>query len=254
MAKNTISKQEQVKYDMLWDKEWKDLHKIGPSARSRNRILLRLFKKYIKNGSVLDSGCGDCTFLDELHNCYRNTLRYDASDVSNKALKLASKFEFLDGTYQSDVTQFETLPKKKYTAVISSEVLEHIKDWKLALTNLVRVMDDKAYIFITAPHGMKYWGINDEFANHWRRFEKGQIERVLERLGLTIKESISWGWPIYWFYYTFILNHTSPESNMHNITSPLKVLISNILFHLFYIDDFFDTTKGRRLFITAQKK
>jgi ubiquinone/menaquinone biosynthesis C-methylase UbiE len=245
---------EQQKYDKLWNEEWKNLHKIGPSVRSRNRILLKFFKKYIKQGKVLDSGCGDGTFLDILNNNYSNKLDYEGTDISKSAINLTKKFDFVNKTYITDLEKINTFPKKKYDAVISSEVLEHINDWKLALKNLTSVVESKGYVFITVPHGMKYWARNDEFAKHFRRFEKGQIESVLKKLKFEIKESLCWGFPIYWLYYTLILNNTNPKDNMSKKNSWLKKMFSNIMFLLFHIDDLFNNTLGRRLFIVARKR
>ena len=105
---------EQQKYDKLWNEEWKNLHKIGPSVRSRNRILLKFFKKYIKQGKVLDSGCGDGTFLDILNNNYSNRLDYEGTDISKSAINLTKKFDFVNKTYITDLEKINTFPKKKY--------------------------------------------------------------------------------------------------------------------------------------------
>ncbi len=43
---DNIDRQQQEKYERLWENEWRDLHKIGPSVRTRNRILLRYFLKF----------------------------------------------------------------------------------------------------------------------------------------------------------------------------------------------------------------
>lgn len=248
-----MSKGERRKYNKLWKKEWKSLHKIGPGLRTKNRILLKLFKKYTHKGSVVDVGCGDGTFLDLLHNHYSDTLSYEGTDISNEALALAKNFEFIQKIYLTDIVDKSSFPKKKYDVVVSSEVLEHIKNWKLGLRNMIDILENGGLIFITVPHGMKYWGPHDEFAKHYRRFEKGEIEKELERLGLEIEESICWGWPIYWLYYTFVLNKSDPKSAMKDIKSPLKVILSNLLYVLFHIDDLFNTIKGRRLFIVAWK-
>ena len=247
-------KTEQKKYNTLWEREWKIIHKIGPSVRSRNRILLRLFKKYIQNGSVLDSGCGDGTFLELLNREYGEKLEYDASDFSDAALKLTRELSFLRKTYLTDLEDETSFPKMKYDAVISSEVLEHINNWELALKNLLNLVKANGFIFITVPHGMKYFGTNDEFANHYRRFEIGQIENELKGLGFEIKESTCWGFPTYWLYYTIILNNTRPQENMSAKHITLKKIISTFLYLIFHIDDLFNNNLGRRLFIVAQKK
>ncbi len=158
-------KKEQNKYNQLWLKEWGILYKIGPSVRSRNRVLLRLIKKYPMDGVVLDSGCGDGTFLDILHREYGKKLDYEGADISNVATELTQSLGFVKQTYIMNLENKNGFPKQKYDIVISSEVLEHISDWKLAVANLSSILNPKGFLFITVPHGMKYWNANDKFAN-----------------------------------------------------------------------------------------
>ncbi|MCD4674147.1 MAG: class I SAM-dependent methyltransferase [Anaerolineaceae bacterium] len=249
-----INQQQQEKYEQLWDNEWHDLHKIGPSVRTRNRILLRYFKKFIQNGSIFDSGCGDGSFLLILNKHYQEKLTYHAGDISETAIAAVDKLDFVQKTSIMDIENKNTLPQETFTAVVSSEVLEHIENWKEALQNLVDTVAQKGFIFITVPAQMKYWSMHDEFAKHYRRFEQDQIEQELINAGFEIKESWCWGWPFYWLYYTLFLKRTTPQSVMKEITSPFKIFVSNILYYLFFIDDLFRTTKGRRLFIIAQKR
>ncbi len=247
-------KSEQNKYNGLWQKEWSVLHKIGPSVRSRNRILLKLIKKYIQRGTLLDSGCGDGTFFEILYREYREKLNYEGADISNIAIERVKELSFVKNTYIVDLEDKKSLPNKTYDAVISSEVLEHIKDWRLALENLLSSIKPKGYLFITVPHGMEYWSANDDFAKHYRRFEIGQIEDELKKQSYEVLESISWGFPTYWLYYTLLLNHTDPKENMSKKYYGLKRILSNILYIVFHIDDLFKNNFGRRLFIVAQRK
>lgn len=248
-----INRKDQDRYNDLWKNEWHDLHKIGPSVRTRNRILIKFFRKYVHQGKILDAGCGDGSLLIELHKIYQNDLDYEAGDISNNALQILESFDFISSHYLIDLEQKSTLPSQKYIAVISSEVLEHIKDWKKAVNNIASLVEQNGFVFITVPAQMKYWGQHDEFALHYRRFEINEIEDYLRSQGFQVKESICWGWPFYWIYYSFFLNKTPPQLVMKEITSPIKKVISKILFSLFFIDDFFSTKWGRRLFIVAQK-
>ncbi|MBN2367896.1 class I SAM-dependent methyltransferase, partial [Candidatus Woesearchaeota archaeon] len=206
---------------------------------------------FIVEGIVFDCGCGDGTFLQILHKQYGDSLEYEGSDISEKALEYVPGF--VRKTYITDLEKSRTFPKKKFDAVICSEVLEHIKDWRLAIKNLAKVTADKGFMLITVPHGTKYWGINDKFANHYRRFEIGQIEKELEKEGFEIRKRICWGWPFYWLYYTFFLNNTDPRLTMANPSSFPKRIVASVLYCLFFIDDLFNTRKGRRLFIVAEK-
>jgi SAM-dependent methyltransferase len=250
---DNIDRQQQEKYERLWENEWRDLHKIGPSVRTRNRILLRYFLKFIQSGTVFDSGCGDGNLLILLHKHYKRNLVYHAGDISETATAAIRELDFIQEASIIDVANAASLPKKKFSAVISSEVLEHIEDWENSLQNLVKLVEHHGYLFITVPAQMRYWSIHDDFAKHYHRFEQGEIENVLIDAGFELKESWCWGWPIYWLYYTFFLQNMNPKSVMKDITTPAKRITSSILYASFFIDDLFRTKLGRRLFIVAQK-
>ncbi len=254
MKNKNIDSDVQETYDNLWKNEWRDLHKVGPGVRTRNRILTKLIMKYLSNGSVIDVGCGDGSLLIDLYDTFRNSFKYDAGDISDEVLQIIKAQKFIQHGFLLDLENKATLPKLTYTAAICSEVLEHLKKWETAIDNLSDLLDKDGFLFITVPAQMKYWGPHDDFALHYRRFEIGQIEEYLKTKGYVIKESKCWGWPFYWLYYSYVLNKISPKNVMEEVTSPFKRFSSNILFFLFHFDDLFSTKWGRRLFIVAQKR
>ena len=254
MANEKINGEVQKEYDNLWKHEWRDLHKVGPGVRTRNRILIKLIKKYLSRGSVIDVGCGDGSLLIDLNAAFKGSFHYDAGDISDEVLQIIKAQKFIEHGFLLDLENKTTLPEVPYTAVICSEVLEHLKNWEMAVDNLSNLLEKDGFLFITVPAQMKYWGPHDDFALHYRRFEIGQIEEYLKTKGYSIKESKCWGWPFYWLYYSYVLNKIPPKNVMEEVTSPFKRFSSNILFNLFRFDDLFSTRWGRRLFIVAQKK
>ncbi len=78
------------------------------------------------------------------------------------------------------------LPDNHADAVYCSEVLEHVDDYRRAISELVRVTRKKGRVIITVPVYMKYWGFDDEFVGHFRRFEPSIIEEELVSEGLKI--------------------------------------------------------------------
>jgi SAM-dependent methyltransferase len=253
MSKEKINQKIQSQYNTLWKNEWQNLHKIGPSVRTRNRILLKYFKKYLAAGTVIDVGCGDGQFLLKLFLSFGDRYSYSGGDISDEALQMVLQYDFIKDVCVLDVTNKDTMPNKTYSAVIASEVLEHIEDWQSALQNLAGLVCPDGYIFITVPALMRHWGSHDVFAHHFRRFEIGEIESSLQSLNFQVLESLCWGWPIYDLYYRFILNKSAPESMLKTVTSPIKVFAATCMYYLFFLDDLFHTSKGRRLFIVAQK-
>jgi 2-polyprenyl-3-methyl-5-hydroxy-6-metoxy-1,4-benzoquinol methylase len=244
---------EKSKYDKLWENEWKSLHKIGPSVRSRYRMLIKLIEKYKCTGPLIDLGGGDGTFLFKLYQTFQDKFRYDIADISTRALNSARKYHFIDNFYEINLLEEKSLPTKRYKVAICAEVLEHMRDWKVALNNVTKLIQAEGYLFVTVPHGQKFWSQHDDFAHHYRRFEKGEIEEYLKAQNWEIKESICWGWPFYWLYYAIVLNNIDPSRSLSKEMSKWKIWISKILNNLFHVDDLFNTRNGRRLFIVAQK-
>jgi len=268
ISKNTSQKKEQKTeseeqgyYDALWKNSWELTSSIGPSCRTRFRILLYLLKKYdVQNkksshGSqekIVDTGCGDGALLEMLHqHGYQHLYGFD---FSKEAVKKAAQRGIVTQAFWGDLTKKGTLPQEQFDAVISSEVLEHIGDYRPAVTNLCKFVKPGGRLFITVPHSMKYWTVHDEFAHHYRRYEYGALEELLKNNGLNILESYTWGAFLYHIYY-FFLKHGDPEKIMAK-AGLVKKFVANIIYHALKIDDLFcgvGKRGGRRLIIVAER-
>ncbi|MBI1971132.1 class I SAM-dependent methyltransferase [Candidatus Woesearchaeota archaeon] len=266
MKKQTSQKKEQKRegseeqgyYDTLWKNSWELTSSIGPSCRTRFRILLRLLKKYdvqSKKSSqekIIDTGCGDGTLLEMLH--HHNYQNLYGFDFSEEGVKKAAQRGIVTRAFWGDLTKKQTLPKEQFDAVISSEVLEHIEDYQTAVINLCRFVKPGGKLFITVPHSMKYWTVHDEFAHHCRRYERGELEELLKNNGLHVLESYTWGAFLYHIYY-FFLKQGNPEKIMAK-AGLVKKFAANIIYHTLKIDDLFcgvKEKKGRRLIIVAER-
>lgn len=242
-------------YDNLWNKEWKDLAAIGPSCRTRYRLMMKLFKKHNLHGKILDIGCGSGDFLGLLQKDARNTLY--GMDVSTAALELAKQRSFIKTTFVGDLTNEKHvahLPHGTFDVIVASEVLEHIPDYEKAIANVHRMLANGGSFVITVPYRQKYWTAHDDFSGHVRRFEPGQLEAALKEKGFSIVSSHSWGCLLYNAYYHFFLRKQDPKKVMANATSRLKRWMSSLLYHALKIDDVFSFgQQGRRLIILARK-
>lgn len=81
----------------------------------------------------------------------------------------ATRLPFRDGTFSHTV---------------SSEVLEHIKEDRLALKELARVMRPGGRLVVTFPHRKFYFTMDDRFVRHFRRYELAEMVERLEEAGL----------------------------------------------------------------------
>ncbi len=239
-------------YDTLWNKEWRGLPSIGPSCRTRYRLMLRLFERHGLHGKILDIGCGSGDFLGLLKADRRNTLY--GMDVSPAALAIAAQKDFVHKTFVGDLIRREDIPEEMFDAIVASEVLEHIDDYELAIRNISGILRDGGHLLLTVPYRQKYWTAHDDFSGHVRRFEPGELEAALRETGFFVTTSYSWGNFIYNLYYHFFLRRQDPKAVMKDTQSRSKRIVGTLLYHAFKIDDLLAFGhQGRRLVVLAQK-
>ena len=80
------------------------------------------------------------------------------------------------------------IPEKEneFGWIFCSEVLEHVEDYNKAIAELHRVLKYSGKIIITVPVHMGYWNKDDEFVEHYRRFNPDELKKELEYAGFKI--------------------------------------------------------------------
>ena len=110
------------------------------------------------------------------------TNRIIYSDLSLTALQFLKRI-YGKGWYV--VADSMCLPFKSsvFSHTICSEVLEHIEDDREALKELARVMRPSGRLIVTFPHRKSYFGNDDRFVNHYRRYDLPEMEDRLKEAG-----------------------------------------------------------------------
>ncbi len=72
-----------------------------------------------------------------------------------------------------------------FNCILCSEVLEHVEDDTRALSEIKRVLATGGTLIITVPFQKKYWGEDDDFVGHKRRYEPGELEEKLKEAGFS---------------------------------------------------------------------
>ncbi|MEQ8171950.1 MAG: class I SAM-dependent methyltransferase [Candidatus Eremiobacterota bacterium] len=226
--------------------QWDDAHRYSPAPRHRRNIILDIIKK-LDFSSCLDAGCAQPYLFEYLSHMNKELYGCDISDeVINSNSKYFTNAQFI----KLDISK-ETYPKnKKFDLVITSEVLEHIEDWKSAIKNLTKMVDK--YLLITVPSG-KLHKI-DKIVGHIRHYQGQELIAEIERYGFKIILRKYWGFPIHTFY-KYAINIIAPETIYDNFAKKkygfMKKAISYILYYLFYINNFFNS--GAQLILLAQR-
>jgi len=152
--------------------------------QGRRAILRHVFwDKYNlnKKSDIFSIGCGSVAELEELSH-FGRVLGIDISDFCvNNALNAG--FNAIKG----DITK-NSIKNEQYDVVVALDVLEHIKDDKIAIAEIFRILKKGGYALITVPAGNYLWSQYDEQAMHYRRYTKNTLLSSMSNKGIEILE------------------------------------------------------------------
>lgn len=226
---------------------WADAHKFSPAPRHRRRIIFSILRR-IDYTSCLDTGCAQGYLIEGLRRQKKSVYGCDISEKlieENRRVFREVEFAAVDiarSTYPLD---------KKFDLVISSEVLEHIQDWQLALKNLARM--SSRYLLITVPAG-KVHRI-DAIVGHLRHFSYRALKQEIENNGFAVIYRRNWGFPVHSLY-KYLINAFNHKYIYERYAAGKygvgEKFISGLLYMLFYVNEIFPF--GTQLFILAEKR
>ena len=153
--------------------------------RARNRVLQNFFSKYVSNekAKVLEVGCGTGVVMQHLHKKFPS-LDFTGSEIHLEGLKFAKRrmpeinFVQLDATRMPFSCEFDV--------VGAYDVVEHIADDELVLSQVHSALKTKGYFFVTVPQYQWMWSVADEIAFHKRRYTKKELTQKLQKAGFEI--------------------------------------------------------------------
>lgn len=141
--------------------------------RSKVRRALELFPQ----GLTLEVGAGVAPMV-----LASSTAVY--TDLSQAAVfYLKSRFSQCEST----VAEAGHLPfsDNRFLNVVSSEVLEHVIDDQMAFREIFRTLAPGGNLVITVPCHSYFFGIDDEFVHHVRRYDPKNLTVMMESIGFT---------------------------------------------------------------------
>jgi len=91
--------------------------------------------------------------------------------------------------------QFESTPAE-YDLILAFEVLEHIEDDVGFMEKIAESINEKGVFIGSVPAYMKKWQTGDEWAGHFRRYEKDELLEKLHGVGFKDVEISTYGFPL----------------------------------------------------------
>jgi SAM-dependent methyltransferase len=172
---------------------------IGIASR---RHAIEQIRKYMPGGEpsyILEVGCTTGLMIEALQNEFPDAL-IAGTDVEYKSLfSIADKYPSVP-LFQLDLSKAD-VPEKKFNCIVSLNVLEHIKDDKSAIRNIVRLLKTNGILVLELPAGASLYDVFDKQLRHYRRYDIGNLINLLESSGFEIIEKSHLGffpYPLFW--------------------------------------------------------
>ena len=84
-----------------------------------------------------------------------------------------------------------------FELALATDIIEHVDDDALALSELHRVLAKNGRVIMTVPAFPSLWGLQDEIAHHKRRYRYRSLLGVVERTGFTVLEAFHFNYLLF---------------------------------------------------------
>lgn len=160
-------------------KEYYDLERNHWWFVARERIISnyirRLIQKeqlYDKNLNILNIGCGPGRSSEYLSQFGKVTsVEYDKFCCEFASQKTG--LEIINGS----ITELP-FAETSFDLVCAFDVIEHVENDQLAVTEMKRVVKKNGVVFITVPAYMSLWSHHDVINHHFRRYKLPEIKKL----------------------------------------------------------------------------
>jgi len=153
-------------------------YNISPGIKCKFDILkANLNTKKLFN-NALDLGSSGNSFLFLLENVKNKSFL----DIAELPLK-QYKYKITGHPICSDLKKLP-FRNESFDFVSALDVLEHIKDDQVAVSEMSRILKNAGIAVITVPHRMKYYTNQDRIIGHYRRYEVDELVNLFRKFNL----------------------------------------------------------------------
>lgn len=133
-----------------------------------NKKCIQYITNNIEGNSVLDAACGRGFMLSHLFNKFDNNLKITGCDIVLPKYTLPEDIQLVQG----NLTQLPFLDNE-FDTVICTHALEHIRQYKKAIKELIRVSAKKVIIVVPCQREYKYTvDLHVNFCPYMYRFQE----------------------------------------------------------------------------------
>jgi SAM-dependent methyltransferase len=157
--------------------------------QARNALILWALSKYKSEAqNLLEVGCGTGFVLSGIAES-QPRISLTGSEIFLEGLSYASsrvpfaKFLQMDARHVPFLDEFDVIG--------AFDVLEHIEEDKVVLSQLHRALKPEGVLLLTVPQHPRLWSTSDEYACHVRRYTCAEVESKIRAAGFLILKSTS---------------------------------------------------------------
>jgi SAM-dependent methyltransferase len=186
--------------DVNWSDELEQLHEESSRTHfmdvaTRGGILDGI-EGHVRSGDVvLDVGCSTGYLLEDLRAAYPDAALVGV-DLVAQGLRKAHAHVPEALLLLADCTRLP-LPDASVGAIVSANVLEHVRDDAAALREMHRVLRPGARAAVVVPAGPGLYDYYDRFLDHERRYARGELASKGRAAGLRVVREGVIGGPLY---------------------------------------------------------
>jgi SAM-dependent methyltransferase len=235
----------------VWRRDESGSLTLGPSTKSRLRLMVELVERFAKPGAtLLDVGCGNGELLASIA-AGGKVARLSGADVSDVPLAQARQ-----NVPQADFRVVDickgALPER-FDLITCMMTLDLVDDDQLAAQHLSEMLKPGGHLLVVVQHLAKFGSPLDQRYGV-RRHDRESLTSLLGRYGLQPVRLFAWGFPLFNAYYNLLDAGASDAVGSRATRSRLFKLASAGLVSVFRFDDLFKWTgRGRVLFGAFEK-
>ena len=152
--------------------------------RSRNRILLWVLKKYVgKFANFLEVGCGTGFVIQAVQEHNPKAVLCGSDYFEEGLVHARKRMPSINFTQQDARTMDE---EDFYDVIGAFDVIEHINEDELVLSNMYRALKQGGALLVTVPQHRWLWSAVDEYSGHVRRYTCSELIEKVTLSGLRV--------------------------------------------------------------------
>ncbi len=150
--------------------------------RHRNNVITSLVKAFFPNGAVFDVGGGNGYVAIAMQRAGIETVLVEPGARGSRNAKARGLNVVIQSTLEDCEFRDQTIP-----AFGLFDVLEHIETDSQFLKSLYGQLLPNGYLYVTVPAYNFLWSIDDDSAQHYRRYTVRKLTQRLESTGFTVR-------------------------------------------------------------------